>query len=78
MVKKKAKTRKKAIEKKQPKKRTWWDNVSSKLAVISFIFILFKFFPWLVEWVTTTDVWWFVLAFVVFAMKPIKNLFKKD
>jgi len=47
--------------------------LSMKLAVVSFVFILINLWSGLANWVINTNVWWFVLAFVIFAIKPMMS-----
>ena len=44
---------------------------SIKLAVAAFVLWLIKIWPAAMEWVHNTNIWWFVVAFVIFAIKPL-------
>jgi len=43
--------------------------LAGKLAVISFTLVVLKLWAGLLSWVLSVNIWWFVLAFVVFALK---------
>ncbi|MFH0712221.1 MAG: hypothetical protein V1889_03860 [archaeon] len=46
-----------------------WMVFSMKLATISFVLIVLKIWGGAMRWVVDTNVWWFVLAFVIFALR---------
>ncbi len=46
-----------------------WAIVSIKLAVASFVIIVLKLWTSAMVWVQTTNIWWFVAVFVIFAIK---------
>ncbi|NPE27175.1 hypothetical protein HNV12_04205 [Methanococcoides sp. SA1] len=46
-----------------------WDFLFVKLATASLVLILLKVWPTAMNWVHNTNVWWFILAFVVFAVR---------
>jgi hypothetical protein len=45
-----------------------WTLVSMKLATIAFVLVVLKIWNGASKWVYATNVWWFVLAFVAFAI----------
>ena len=79
MVKKKKKVaRKKTTAKKtvvpemaEKKKCCGMGHCHMKLAVVAFVLIFLKLWPGALAWVGRTNVWWFVLALVIFLMKPM-------
>ena len=46
-----------------------WTIFSMKLATVAFVFVVLKIWSGAMSWVNNTNVWWFVLAFVIFAIK---------
>ena len=58
-------------------KHSGLDMILIVLSIAMIVTILLKLFPVLMDFVTTTNIWWFVLALVIFAIKPIKNCYKK-
>ncbi|MDH3324077.1 MAG: hypothetical protein OEL89_00400 [Candidatus Peregrinibacteria bacterium] len=46
-----------------------WAIVSLKLAMISLTIVVLKVWTTAMTWVHNTNVWWFVAAFVIFAIK---------
>ena len=46
-----------------------WTIFSMKLATMAFVLIILKIWSGAMNWVNTTNVWWFVLAFVIFAIR---------
>jgi len=47
---------------------------SMKLAVAAFVIWLLKIWPAAMTWVHNTNIWWFVAAFVIFAIKPLAEM----
>ena len=47
---------------------------SLKLAVAAFVIWLIKIWPAAMTWVQNTNIWWFVAAFVIFAIKPLAEM----
>ncbi len=52
---------------------TCWDMVFAKLAIASLVVVVLKVWPAAMTWVFNTSVWWFVLAFIVFAVRAGAN-----
>jgi len=46
-----------------------WTVLSMKLATMAFVIVVLKIWGGAMIWVQNTNVWWFVLAFVVFAIR---------
>ena len=46
-----------------------WTIFSMKLATMAFVLIVLKTWGGAMNWVNNTNVWWFVLAFVIFAIR---------
>lgn len=46
-----------------------WTVLSMKLATVSFVLIVLKIWDGAMSWIADTNVWWFVLAFVVFVIR---------
>ena len=49
---------------KQIKKMTMWDIALVKIAVMAFVLAIVKWKP-IMDWVNTTNVWWFIAVFVI-------------
>jgi len=47
---------------------------SGKLAVIAFVLVVLKLWSAAMTWVHNTNIWWFVAALVIFAIKPIASM----
>lgn len=47
---------------------------SLKLAVAAFVIWLLKIWPAAMTWVQNTNIWWFVVAFVLFSIKPLAEM----
>lgn len=48
-----------------------------KLALIAFALFLVSVWPAFAGWVTSTSWVWFLVAFIVFAIRPLMKAFKK-
>gem|GEM_PF-1846847 len=46
-----------------------WTIFSMKLATMTFVIVVLKIWGGAMDWVNDTNVWWFVLVFVVFAIR---------
>lgn len=46
-----------------------WTIFSMKLAMVAFVLVVLKIWVGAMSWVHDTNVWWFVLGFVVFAIR---------
>ena len=46
-----------------------WTILSMKLATMAFVLIVLKIWSGAMNWVNATNVWWFILAFVIFAIR---------
>lgn len=46
-----------------------WTIFSMKLAMMAFVIVVLKIWGAAMTWVNNTNVWWFVLAFVIFAIR---------
>ncbi|MFH1290723.1 MAG: hypothetical protein ABIH92_04925 [Nanoarchaeota archaeon] len=66
----------KALNKKV-KKLDSWDISLIKLSTVAFILFLLSVWPAAMVWVLNTDFWWFLIAFVVFAIRPFMKYFSK-
>jgi len=47
-----------------------------KLSVVSIVFLLISVWSGLANWVMSTNWIWFLVAFVVFVIKPLITMFK--
>lgn len=52
------------------KKLDVWDISLIKLAVAAFVLGLIKLWPAAMAFTHNTSIWWFVAAFIVFAIRP--------
>jgi hypothetical protein len=48
-----------------------WAVSSLKLAVASFVIFLLKVWPAAMNWVHSVNVWWFIVAAIIFSIKPL-------
>lgn len=60
---------------KKIKNLNMWDMACTKLAVMFFIMFLFSIWPAFRDFVQSTNYWIFLLAWVIFAIKPFKRFF---
>jgi len=49
---------------------------SGNLAVMAFVIVVLKLWPAAMTWVHNTNIWWFVAALVIFAIKPMMSCCK--
>ncbi|MFH1802263.1 MAG: hypothetical protein ABH864_02305 [archaeon] len=48
----------------------------TKLSVAAFVLFVLSIWPSAMWWVSRTDWWWFLIAFVVFAARPLMKWFR--
>jgi hypothetical protein len=60
---------------KRCKKVTVSDISLIKLSAATGIIIVLKLWPAALKWVLDTNIWWFVLALVIFMLKPMKKFY---
>jgi len=58
------------------RKFDFWDIPLIKLSVVAFVFIILKLIPAVSVWLSKVNIWWFVLGFAVFAVRPFIRFFK--
>ena len=57
------------------KKLDGWDISLTKVAVAATVIIILKLWPAAMTWITNTNIWWFVIALIVCAFRPIKRAY---
>lgn len=62
---------------KQVKKLSVWDIGLVKAAVAAGVLFIITIWPAAMELVHSVNPWWFLVAFVVFAIKPFMNFWVK-
>jgi len=48
-----------------------------KFSVVAAVFVLLNLIPSLMDWVASTNVWWFVVAVVVLGARPFYRAYLK-
>ena len=51
-----------------------WGLLSAQISIIALLFAVLKYWPNLTDWIQKTSYWWFFLAFLIFIIRPIKQL----
>jgi len=64
------------VLKKHLKNLDVFDMSLVKLSVAAFVLFLLKILPGFMNWLHNTNAWWFIGAFVIFAIRPIVRWFK--
>ncbi len=60
------------------KKLDFWDIGFTKFAVMAFTLAIVALFPSFATWVQSINPWYFIVLFVLFALRPIYRIwFKK-
>lgn len=59
------------------KKMDSWDVVLSKLAAVAFILFLITMWPAAMSWVQSVNPWYFVIALMIFAARPVYRVYLK-
>ena len=59
------------------KKMTIWDMGLTKLAVAAATLFVITIWPAAMDWVHTVNPWYFLVAMVIFALKPWSRMFGK-
>lgn len=54
-----------------------WDVSLTKLSVAAFVLFVITIWPTAMDWVHSTNTWWFLIAFVVFAARPLYKVYIK-
>jgi hypothetical protein len=54
-----------------------WDMGLTKLAVAAFVLFIITIWPAAMTWVHTVNPWYFLVAGVIFALKPWSRIFGK-
>jgi len=53
-----------------------WDIGLTKLSVAAFVLWLLVLWPAAMNWVKSVNPWYFFIAFVIFAIRPLYRFFK--
>ncbi len=53
-----------------------WDIVLTKLAVAAFVLFIIAGCKYVSDWVISVNYWYFLIAAIVFAIKPVIGFFK--
>jgi len=62
---------------KKVKKMDVWDVALTKLAVAAFAFWIITLWPAAMNWVHSVNTWYFFIAFIIFAARPIYRVYIK-
>ena len=62
---------------KKVKKLNIWDIALTKLATATGVLFVITIWPAAMTWVHSVNPWWFLVAFVVFAIKPMYKFYTK-
>jgi hypothetical protein len=57
------------------KKLVIWDISLIKLSVAASILFVLSIWPAALNWVGNTNYWWFLIAFIIFAIIPMKKFY---
>jgi hypothetical protein len=50
-----------------------FDIALIKLSVAAFVLVILKLWPATIGWLENTSIWWFVVATILFAIRPFKK-----
>lgn len=53
-----------------------WDISLTKLSVAAFVLFVLTIWPATMNWVKSVSPWYFLIAFVIFAARPMYRFFK--
>ena len=59
------------------KKMDTWDIALTKLSVAAFVLFVITIWPAAMDWVHSVNTWYFLVAFIVFAIRPIYRAYIK-
>jgi hypothetical protein len=59
------------------KKLDFWDIAFTKIAVMAFVLSMVSLFPSFTSWVQSINPIYFIILFILFAIKPLCVWFKK-
>ena len=62
---------------KNVKKMDTWDIALTKLSVAAFVLFVITIWPAAMDWVHSVNTWYFLVAFIVFAIRPIYRAYIK-
>jgi hypothetical membrane protein len=62
---------------KKVKKMDTWDVALTKLSVAAFVLFLITIWPAAMDWVHSVNTWYFLIAFVIFAARPMYRIYMK-
>tara|TARA_Y100000310_G_C20576922_1_gene760919 strand:- start:184 stop:393 length:210 start_codon:yes stop_codon:yes gene_type:complete len=54
-----------------------WDISLTKLSVAAFVLFIITIWPAAMLWVRGVNPWYFLIAFIIFAIRPFYRMFKK-
>ena len=60
------------------KKLDMWDIGLIKLAVAAAVIVILRLWSAADNWLSAINIWWIVLAFVVFAIRPLIKYYGKN
>jgi len=61
---------------KRIKKLDVWDIALTKLAVVAFVVIILKLIPVVTGWLEEINILWFVVAWVIFSIRPFTRFWR--
>ncbi len=59
------------------KKLDFWDIAFTKIAVMAFVLSMVSLFPSFTNWVQSVNPIYFIILWILFAIKPLYKWFKK-
>ena len=60
---------------KKVKRMDIWDVALVKLSVAAFVLFIITIWPVAMSWVQSVNPWYFLIAFIVFAVRPIYRVY---
>ena len=59
------------------KKLDIWDIGLTKLSVAAFVLFLITIWPAAMDWVHSVNPWYFLVAFIIFVIRPLYRVYMK-
>lgn len=67
----------KRVMDKKVKKMDTWDIALTKLSVMAFVLFVITIWPTAMTWVHSVNPWYFLAAWIIFAIRPFYKIFRK-
>ena len=55
----------------------FWDVGLTKLSSVAFVLFVITIWPAAMDWVHSVNAWYFLIAFVIFAARPVYRVYLK-